>query len=62
MTYENEQKLLNLTKDNNRMLREIITYINLKNSLADNENNNDFIRNILANIISNNIDPNRFVK
>ena len=62
MTYEEEQELLTLTRDNNRMLREIISYINLKDSQADNENLNDFLRNILANIISTNMDLRNFVK
>ena len=62
MSYEEEQELLTLTRDNNRMLREIISYINLKDSLADNENLNDFLRNILANVISTNMELNNFVK
>ena len=62
MSYEEEQELLTLTRDNNRMLREIIAYINLKDSQADSENLNDFLRNILANIISTNIDLRNFVK
>lgn len=52
MTYDEEQELLRLVYDNNRMLREIIAYTNLKESQADNENNNDFFRNIIANLIS----------
>lgn len=44
------------------MLREIIAYINLKDSQADSENLNDFLRNILANIISTNMDLRNFVK
>lgn len=62
MSYEEEQELLTLTRDNNRMLREIISYINLKDSQADSENLNDFLRNILANIISTNMDLRNFVK
>ena len=62
MSYEEEQELLTLIKDNNRMLREIISYINLKDSQADSENLNDFLRNILANIISTNMDLRNFVK
>lgn len=53
-----DEEALFLLRDNNRMLREIIEYINLVNSNADNENNNDFFRNILANLISNQIDGN----
>ena len=44
------------------MLREIISYIKLKDSQADSENLNDFLRNILANIISTNMDLRNFVK
>lgn len=62
MSYEEEQELLTLIKDNNRMLREIISYINLKDYQADSENLNDFLRNILANIISTNMDLRNFVK
>ena len=62
MSYEEEQELLTLTRDNNRMLREIISYINLKDSQADSENLNDFLRNILANMISTNMDLRNFVK
>lgn len=62
MSYEEEQELLTLIRDNNRMLREIISYINLKDSQADSENLNDFLRNILANIISTNMDLRNFVK
>lgn len=62
MSYEEEQELLTLTRDSNRMLREIISYINLKDSQADSENLNDFLRNILANIISTNMDLRNFVK
>lgn len=41
------------------MLKQIIAYINHINANADNENNNDFIRNILANLISNTVDYNK---
>lgn len=50
------EELLQLTKENNYMLKQIMAYINHINANADNENNNDFIRNILANLISNTID------
>lgn len=52
----NIEELLQLTKENNYMLKQIIAYINSINRNADNENSNDFIRNILANLISNTID------
>ena len=54
----NEDEIIHLLRDNNRMLKEIIAYINLINSKAEEENNYDFLRNILANLISNKIDNN----
>ncbi len=57
------EELLQLTRENNYMLKQIIAYINKINANADNENNNDFFRNILANLISNSMDGNiRFNK
>ena len=53
-----EDEILFLLGDNNRMLKEIIAYINMIDSNRVNENNDDFIRNILANLISNQIDGN----
>ena len=53
------KELLQLVKENNYMLKQIIAYINKINANADSENNNDFIRNILANLISNSIELNR---
>ena len=53
-----EDEILFLLRDNNRMLKEIIAYINLIDSKANEENNNDFLRNVLANLISNKIDNN----
>lgn len=41
-----------LLKDNNRMLKEIINVINLWLSHHAQENDNDFYRNVLANLIS----------
>ena len=41
-----------LLKDNNRMLREIINAINIYLSNVTGENQNDFERNIIANLIS----------
>lgn len=50
------EELLQLTRENNYMLKQIIAYINHINANADNENSNDFIRNILANLVSNTVD------
>lgn len=55
MRRKDEEYLLSLTEDNNRMLREIVKYINYVNANADNENNNDFVRNVIANLISSSI-------
>lgn len=49
------KEILELLKDNNRMLKEIIRYINYINAHADAENNNDFVRNVVANLVSNRI-------
>ena len=44
-----------LLKDNNRMLREIINAINIWLAYHQEENANDFDRNVLANLISSTI-------
>lgn len=49
-------KLLKLTEENNQMLKNIIGYIQYKISMANNENMNDFSMNVLANIISNQLE------
>jgi len=49
------REILEVLKDNNRMLKEIIGYINYINSHAETENNNDFVRNVVANLISSHI-------
>lgn len=41
-----------LLKDNNRMLKELINVVNIWLSNHNQENDNDFNRNILANLIS----------
>lgn len=45
------QELLQLTRDNNRMLREIITYINLYGNNSD--DTKDFMINVMANLVAN---------
>ena len=52
MNYREEQWLLQTVKENNKMLKQIIAYINYINSKADSENTDDFGRNVLANMIS----------
>lgn len=49
------REILELLKENNKMLKEIIRYINYINAHADAENNNDFVRNVVANLVSNRI-------
>ena len=44
-----------LLKDNNRMLRDIINAINIWLAHHQEENANDFDRNVLANLISSSI-------
>jgi len=60
MTDREERELLRLTKANNKMLKEVIRYINFINSRAEEENNYDFLRNVIANLISNGVG--RFAK
>lgn len=49
------KQLLKETHENNIMLKEIIKFINTYLSNHNNENDNDFFRNVLANLISNGI-------
>ena len=48
-------KLLRIEKENNKMLRYIVRYINHNIYRKHNEEFEDFGRNVLANIVSNNI-------
>ena len=48
-TYENNQ----LLKANNQMLKQIVDVLNYHIAHANEENDNDFGRNVLANLISN---------
>ena len=45
-----------MTAENNMMLKSIIKYLSDLRNNADGENFNDFIRNIMANMISTNIE------
>lgn len=51
-TYENNQ----LLKANNQMLKQIVDVLNYHIAHANEENDNDFGRNVLANLISNVVD------
>ena len=56
MTYDEERELLRMVTENNIMLKSIVKYLSNQRNNADSENFNDFIRNIMANIISTNIE------
>ena len=60
MTYEEERELIRMTAENNYMLKSIIKYLSDQHINADSENFNDFIRNILANMISTNMEQYMF--
>ena len=49
------REILELLKENNKMLKEIIRYINYINAHADSENNYDFVRNVVANVVSSHL-------
>ncbi len=51
MTYTEEQELLQLTRENNQLLKVIL-------ALVQHDESNDFIHNVLANLISNRIGGN----
>ena len=56
------KQLVKETHENNIMLREIIKYLNKEIAFANQENENDFVRNILANLISSRIDITNLIK
>lgn len=60
MTYDEERELLRMVTENNIMLKSIVKYLSNQRNNADNENFNDFIRNILANMISTNMEQYMF--
>ena len=69
MTYDEETYLLNTithirneTHENNIMLKQIIKVINTYISHHNQENNNDFDRNVLANLISSGLDFGKLLK
>jgi len=53
MTENEEKELLRLTKENNFILKQLYSYFSIQSANANNENIEDFFRNIMANIISN---------
>lgn len=50
------------THENNVMLHQICDYINRVLAHANQENENDFGRNVIANLISSGFDINRFIR
>lgn len=69
MTYEEENYVLESieqikkeTHENNVMLKQIIKVINTYLARHHQENEDDFNRNVLANLISSTIDINRLFK
>lgn len=56
------EQLIKETHENNVMLRQIIKVINTWLSHHNQENNNDFDRNVLANFVSNMFDFNKMFK
>lgn len=56
------KQLIRETHENNKMLKQIIKIINTYLSRHHQENEDDFIRNIIANQISNLMDINKFKK
>ena len=56
------KQLIKETHENNIMLRNIIKYINTTLAHHNQENSNDFDRNVLANFISNMLDLNKMFR
>ena len=55
MTRSEEQELLELTRQNNELLRAIL-------HLVQHDEANDFIHNVIANLVGNRIDPYNYDK
>ena len=55
MIRNEEQELLELTRQNNELLRAILHFV-------QHDEANDFVTNIIANIIGNKIDPQNYAK
>lgn len=69
MNYDEENYILDSieqirkeTHENNMMLRQIVKLINTYLARHHQENEDDFNRNVLANLISNTIDINKLFK
>lgn len=55
MTRSEEQELLELTRQNNELLRAILHFV-------QHDEANDFMTNVIANLIGNRIDPYNYGK
>ena len=56
------KQLIKETHENNIMLKSIVKYINTTLAHHNQENSNDFDRNVLANIISSGLDFNKLFR
>lgn len=56
------KQLVRETHENNKMLKSIIKAINTHIAYHPQENRNDFLMNVLANLISNGVDLSKLVK
>ena len=55
MTYTEEQELLELTRQNNQLLRAILQFVQKDEA-------NDFMTNIVANLIANKMEENTYAQ
>ena len=55
MTYSEEQELLELTRQNNALLKMIL-------QLVQHDESNDFIHNIIANLLANKMEGNTYAQ
>lgn len=55
MTHTEEQELLQLTRENNQLLKAILRFVY-------HDESNDFFTNVVANLIGNRIDPQSYAK
>lgn len=53
MTYTEEQELLQLTRENNQLLKIILQFVHR-------DDGNDFMTNIIANLIANRMEGNTY--
>lgn len=56
MTYKEEKELLRLTRENNYMLKKLLEYFAKESINANTENANDFMMNLVANLLSTSIE------